>query len=139
MCCSKLMSRAVRSAKRDWNIKLTARHHEHVRRVVHDLIERDQRKAPGHKLNDRSQPGHRCANSKAGKSVLANRRIDDSSRREPLEQTLTLLVSAMIFGSFRAHEENVRVALQLFRERFVQRLTVSDFPHDFPPSKKAYL
>ena len=39
MRCAELVCGAVRAAKRDGNIKLAARHREHVRGVVHDLIE----------------------------------------------------------------------------------------------------
>ena len=41
---AELMRRAVRTAERDRDIELPARHREHVRRVVHDLVERDEAK-----------------------------------------------------------------------------------------------
>src|ERR1700736_5706735 len=136
---SQLMSRAVRSAKGDRNIKLPARHHEHVGRVVHDLVERDQRKTPGHELDNRTEAGHGRANPEACETIFADGRVDDSFRAEALEQTLAHFISPMVLGDFLAHQENIWVALQLFSERFIQRLTISDFPHCAPPSKNAYL
>src|SRR2546423_13121375 len=135
MSRGELMSRAVWSAERDRNIKLAARHHEHVGRVVHDLVEGNKRKAPGHELDDRPKPGHGRADAKAGKTVFADRRIDDSSRSETFEQTLAHFVSALIFRDFLAHQKNIRVARQLFGKRFVESLTISDLPHDLSPLK----
>jgi len=45
-----------------------------------------------------------------------------------LEQALTHFVRAVVFGDLFPHEENVRITLQFFRERFVQCLTISNFP-----------
>ena len=112
---------------------MAAGHHEHVGRVVYHLIERDQRKTPSHEFNDWPQPGHRRANSKTGKTVFTDRRVDDSSRSEAFEQTLAHLVGAVILRDFLAHEENIRVTLELLSERLVQRLAIRDLPHDFSP------
>src|SRR4030095_618642 len=130
-----LMRGAIWSAKGNWNIKLSARHHQHVRRVVHDLIEGDQRKTKRHEFDDRPQTGHGRADSQSGKTVFADWRIDDSLRSESLEQSLADFVCALIFGDFLAHQENIRIARELFGERFVQRLTVGNLSHDFPPLK----
>ena len=127
------MRRSVRPAKSDRNIKLPAGHGQHVRRVVHHLIERDQGKAERHELDDRPETDHRRADAHSGKSVLADRRIDHSIRTKTIEQTLADLVGAVIFRHFLAHQENVRIALQLFRQRFVQGLSVSDFAHVHGP------
>src|SRR5262249_10929269 len=96
MSRGELMRGSVRPAKGDRNIELTARHHEHVRRVVHDLIERDERKTPGHELNDRPQTGHGRADAQTGESVFANRRVDDSFRSEAFKQSLADFVSTVI-------------------------------------------
>src|ERR1700739_3470149 len=97
------MRGTIGSTESDRNIELPARHHEHVGCVVYDLIERHQRKAPGHELDDRSKPGHGGADSKPSESVFADRRVNDALRSEAFEQTLTDLVSTMIFGHFFAH------------------------------------
>ena len=129
------MRRTIRSAKRNGNVELPARHQEHVRRVVHHLIERYERETERHELDDRSQADHRRADPQPGETVFADRRVDDSSRPKPFQQTLADFVSAVIFGDFFAHEKNIWVALELFGERFVQRLTICDFSHSFAPLK----
>src|SRR5712692_11135968 len=126
---AELMRRAVGSAKCDRNIELPAGHREHVGRVVHNLVERDERKAEGHELNDWSQTDHGSADSQTSETILADRRIDDSFGAEAFEQSLTDFVSAVIFGDFLAHEENVWITLQFFHERFVECLTISNFSH----------
>ena len=129
MSRAELMCRAVWSAKRDRDIELPARHREHIRRVVHDLIECDQRKTERHEFDDRPQPDHGRADAQAGKSVLADWSVDDAFRPEALKQALAHLVSAVVFRDFFAHQKNVRIALQFFRERFIECLAISDFSH----------
>src|SRR6266550_5721671 len=103
---AKLMRGSVRSAKRDRDIELTPRHREHVRRVIHDLIECDERKAERHKFNDRPQSDHRCANSQPCKAVLADWGINDSTRSKSLKQPMAYLVGTLIFADFLTHQEN---------------------------------
>src|SRR6266487_1992546 len=129
MRSAELMCRAVWSTKGDRDIKLSPRHRVHIRGVVHDLIECHQRKAERHKFNDRPQADHCRAHSQAGKSVLADWSVDDSSRAKALKQTMADLVSALIFRYFLAHQKNIRITLQFFRERFIERLTICDFSH----------
>src|SRR5213593_1486217 len=131
---AQLMRRSVRSSKRDGNIELTARHREHVRRVVHHLIEGYERKAKGHELNDRPQPDHRRADSEACESVFADRSVNNPPRPEALKQALADLVCALIFGNLFAHQKNIRISLQFLSERFIECLTISDFSHGFAPS-----
>src|SRR5436309_8221840 len=131
---AQLMRRSVRSSKRDGNIELAARHREHVRRVVHHLIEGYERKAERHELNNRPQPDHRRADSEAGKPVLADWSINNPPRPKALKQALAHLVCALVFGDFLAHQENIWIPLEFFRERFIERLTISDFSHGFAPS-----
>src|SRR5438034_9387990 len=130
---AELMRRSIRSAERNRDVKLSTRHRVHIWGVVHDLVERDQRKAECHKLDNRPQPDHRRPHAKARESILADRSIDNTSRSEALEQALAYFVSAIVFGDLFAHEENVRITLQFFRERFVERLAISNFPHAFAP------
>src|SRR5437016_8666894 len=129
MRSAELMCRAVWSTKGDGNIKLPARHCVHIRGVVHDLIECHQRKTERHKFNDRPQTDHCRANSQAGKSVLADWGVNDPPRAKALKQTVADFVGALVLWYFLAHNINIGIALQFFRERFVQRLTICDFSH----------
>ena len=102
-------------------------------RVVHHLIEGDERKTEGHELDDRPQADHGRADAHAGETVLADRRVDDPLRPEAIEQTLADFVGAVVLRDFFAHEEDIGIALEFFSERFVQRLAISDLPHASAP------
>ena len=130
---AKLVRRTVRSAKCDRDIELAAGHREHVRRVVHHLVEGDERETERHEFDDRPQPDHRGADAHAGKTVFTDRRVDDPLGPETFEQALAHFVSAVVFGDLFTHQEDVRIARQLFGERFVERLAVSDFSHALAP------
>src|SRR6266404_6676067 len=116
------MSWTIRSTKGDRDIKLTTRHGEHIRGVVHHLIERHKRKAERHELDDRPQSDHGRADAESGKTILADRRIDDPLRTEAFEQTLRNLVSTVVFRNLLAHKKDVGIALQFLGQRLVQRL-----------------
>ncbi len=133
MRSAELVRWSVRSAKRDWDIKLPARHREHVWRVVHDLIKGDQRKAERHKFNNRSQTNHRCSHAETRESVFTDWGVYNAPWAEPLEQALAHFVSAIVFRDFFAHEKDIGVALKFLRERFVERLTIRNFSHGFVP------
>src|SRR6266487_1431152 len=106
------MGRAVRSPKSDRNVELSARHREHVGRVVYNLIESDERETEGHELDNRAQADHGRADAESGKTVFTNRGVDDAPRAEALEQALAHFVSAVVFRDFFAHQKHVRIALQ---------------------------
>src|SRR5437899_6256293 len=131
---AELVRGSVRTPECDGYIELAARHREHVRGVVHGLIEGYERKAERHKFNDRPQSDHRRADSEAGKPVLADWSINNPPRPKALKQALAHLVCALIFGDFLAHQENIWIPLEFFRERFIECLTISDFSHGFAPS-----
>src|SRR5947207_3499695 len=126
---AELMGRSVRPAKSNWNIELPTRHREHVWRIVDYLIEGNQGKTKRHELNNWPQPDHCRTDSHSRKTVFADRGIDDPSRSEAIEQSLADFVSAVVFGDFFAHQKDIRIALQLLGQRFVQSLTVCDLSH----------
>ena len=128
-CADELQRRAVRAAEDDRDVELAARHVEHLRRGVHDLVEREQREVPRHELDDRPQPDHRRADADAGEAELGDRRVDDAHLAELLEQPLRDLVGALVDGDFLAHEEDAVVALHLLAQRLVQRVAIRDDWH----------
>src|SRR5256885_1870178 len=103
MSRAELVRRPVWSPERDRNIKLAARHHEHVGRVVHDLIEGHEREAESHELDDRSQSNHGCADAESSETVLTNWRIDNTLRAKSFEQSLTHFIGAVVFRDFLPH------------------------------------
>src|SRR5205809_7244860 len=126
---AELMRGSVRTQECDGYIELAARHREHVGGVVHHLIEGYERKAERHKFNDRPQSDHRRADSEAGESVFADWSVNDPPWPKALKQALADLVCALIFGDLFAHQKNIRVPLEFFPKRFIERLAISDFSH----------
>src|SRR5947208_9242512 len=113
---------------------MPAWHRKRVQGAVHDPIESDEREAERHELNDWAQPDHCCADSQARKSVLADGSVDDPSWPKALKQTVADLVSALVFRNLFAHQKDIWITLELFRERLVERLTICDFSHGLAPS-----
>src|SRR5215813_8456165 len=109
---SKLMRRAVRAAEGDRYVELTATHRQHIGRVVHHLVEGDEREAKSHELNDRAQSDHGGPNPESGKSIFGNGRVDNSFWPETFEQTLRDFVGTLVLRHLLAHEENIRIAFQ---------------------------
>ena len=126
---AELMRRSVRSSKCDRDVELSTRHCEHIWRVVYNLVERDERKTECHKLDNRAQSDHRRSHAETGESVFTDWGVDDAPWPKALEQPLAHFVSAIVFGDLFAHKKDIRVALQFLRERFVERLTIRNFPH----------
>ena len=58
-------------------------------------------------------PAKARANSEPGEALLGDRRIDDPSGTELLQQALRHLVGALILRHLLAHDEHVRVAAHL--------------------------
>src|SRR5437762_625769 len=130
---AELMRRPIWAAEGDWNVELAAGHRQHVGRIVDDLIESDQRETECHELDDRAQPHHSRTYAHSGETIFADRRVDDPSRPETLEQSLADFIGTLVFGDLLSHQKNIRIALQLLRERFVESLTIRDFSHGFVP------
>src|SRR5436190_1967279 len=97
------MGGTVRPAKRDRDVELSARHCEHVRCVVYNLIECNQRETKRHELDYWTQPNHRGSNPHACETILTDRRIYNSMGTESFQQTLADLVSAIILCDFFSH------------------------------------
>ena len=86
------------------------------------MIHRLHGEVERHELDDRLQARKRRADAEAGKPVLGDRRIDHAHGAEFLQQPLSHLVGALIFGHFLAHHEDGLVAPHLFRHGIAQRL-----------------
>ena len=73
-----LPPRARRHADHERHADLSARHVPQRRRVVEDLIEREQAEVHGHDLDDRAHPGDRRADARADERRLRERRVADA-------------------------------------------------------------
>jgi hypothetical protein len=126
---AELERRAVRSAEHDRHRVLAARHIQHLRRGVHDLIEREEGEVPRHEFDDGPQTDHRGTGTDAREAELRDRRIDDAHLAEILEQAPGHLVGALVNADFLAHEEDTVIAVHLFTQRLIQRVAVGDYRH----------
>ena len=68
--------------------ELAARHVEGLGRRVDDLVDRLHGEVEGHELDDRAQARERRADADAGETVLGDRRVDDATIAEFLQQSL---------------------------------------------------
>ncbi len=126
---TELVRRAVGAAEHDGHVELAAGHGEHVRGVIDDLIERHERERERHELDDGPQARHRRPDAQPGEPGLGDGGVDHAFGAEAFQQALADLVSAVVFGHFLAHEEDVRIALHFFDQGFVDGLAVGDFSH----------
>ena len=75
-----------------------------------------------HELDDRLQPAHRCANTKAGKAIFGDRRVHHALVAELVQQALRHLVGALILRHFLAHHEDGLVGAHLLGHGVAQCL-----------------
>src|ERR1041384_2007082 len=129
---------SVGTAEHNRHPNLPARHVEHFRGRIHDLVEREQRKVPRHELDHRAEPAHRGADADAGESKLGDGRIDDALGAELLEQSPAHLVRALIDADFLTHQEDVGIALHLFAQRLIQGVSIRESGHRQSASTSRY-
>src|SRR5262245_21109472 len=101
-----LMRDPVATSEDDRHFELPAGHVAHVGGVVDELIKCDEREAPTHQLDDRTQTCHGRADAQAAESSLADRCIKDAPRPKLREHSFRYLVSAVVLAHFLAHEED---------------------------------
>ena len=82
-----LPARTGGHADHERHVELPARHVEDRRRVVHDLIEREQAEVHGHDLHDGPQARHGRADAGADEGGLGQRRVPDALGPELLEES----------------------------------------------------
>src|SRR5947209_1777846 len=109
-----LISRTIRTAENDGHLKLPARHIEHLRGVIDDLIGREDREVPRHEFDHRPQPSHRRSDTDSRKPKLSYGRIDNALVAKLLPQTARDLVRAVVLGDLLAHDEDVLVSQNFF-------------------------
>src|SRR5690606_35623161 len=100
-----------------WRAHLTTRHIKCLGSRVDDLVNGLHRKVEGHELDDWLQARHRSTNADTGKAVLGDWSIDNALCTKFLQQTLSDLVGALVFGNFFTHDEDFFVRAHFFRHR----------------------
>ena len=118
-----------RPANDERDVNRTAGHVAQIGRIVQYLIERDGVKAPEHELDHRTDAEHGGADANADKSGLADRRVNDASWAETIQQALSDLVRSMKLADFFAHHDDVGIALQFFGQSLVESFAIGDEWH----------
>jgi hypothetical protein len=103
---AKLPAGAVVASEDDGAAPLPARHVEHLRGVVEDLVRGDEAERPAHELDDRAQSVIAAPIAMPGESGLGDRGVDDALRAELVEHALADLVRAVVLGDFLTDEED---------------------------------
>src|SRR5881396_191230 len=124
MLSAQLVRGRSRPANYDRHTDLPAGHVADLRRVVHNLIHREDRKVKGHHLDDGTKSGHGRADRQAGKSQFGDRRIDDAPGAELFQEALADLKGALIVGDILTDQEDLLVAPHLLPQRFVERFPI---------------
>src|SRR5262249_47421464 len=124
-----LHRRTAGAAEHDRHVELPAAHLEDLRRVVDDLVDRDEREVERHEFDDRPEADHRRADPDAGEAHLGDRRVDDAALAEPLQQALRDFVGAVVVPALLAHDEHARIALHLLAHRLLKCLAIADDRH----------
>ena len=86
--CSAALARAALGAQDEWHRELAARHEVRLRRLVHELVERERQEVDEHDLDHGPQSRLRCADGNAADSRLGDRRVADALRAELLDEPL---------------------------------------------------
>ena len=123
-----------RHADHQRHAELAAGHVPDRGRVVHDLVEGEQREIDRHDLDDRPHAAHRRADARAGEGGLGQRRVADAFGPELVQKPLGNGVAAAVMADILAHQEDAAVALHGFADRFPDRLAVGRLGgHDAMP------
>ncbi len=110
----------------DGHVELPAGHVRDRRRVVDDLVERQQAEVDRHDLDDRSHAAHRGADAGADECGLGQRRVADAFLTELVEQSLAHSEAAPVLADVFAHQEDAGIVTQRLAEGALHRLAVGD-------------
>src|SRR5437016_13596862 len=133
MLGAQLVRGRSRPANYDRHTDLPPGHVPELRRIVHDLIHREDREVKGHHLDDGMEAGHGSADGQAGKPQFGDRRIDDAPGAELFQEALADLEGALIIGDILADQEDFLVAAHLFPQSLVERFPIGDGHYTRPP------
>ena len=97
--------------------------------VVDDLVVGHVGETPEHKFHHRTQAHHGGPHPEPDEASFADRSINNTLVAETLPEALGDFVSAVVFGDFLAHDDDVFIALEFLGEGIVEGLAVSDDGH----------
>ena len=114
---AELAAGAAGHADDERDVDLAVRHVVQLRRVVDDLVDREQAEVDRHQLDHRLQAGHRRADAGADDDGLSDRRVAHALLAELVEEALRDGVGAAVSADVLAHEEHAFVVLELLAQR----------------------
>ena len=120
---------AGRHADHERHAELAARHVPERRRVVDDLVERQQAEVDRHHLDDRAQAPERRADAGADERALRERRVAHAVGAELLQQAAAHRVGAAVAPHVLAHQEHPRVPGERLAQGAPHRVAVRQLGH----------
>src|SRR6266702_2157555 len=121
MLGGQLVAGAARHPYHQGHLRLAAEHVADLRRVVDDLVVRDQREVDGHHLHHRAKAEHRGADGAAYYHLLGDRGVDDSLSAEPIKEPFGDAIGATELADVLADQVHGVVALHLLGQRLTKR------------------
>src|SRR5690606_10033765 len=121
--CRQLPGGPVGTTEYDGDLELPAGHVPDLRRIVDDLVERDEGEVERHELDNRPEPLERSTNSDSGKACFGDWCIDHTLRPELFEHAFAHFVRSVVLGDFLTHEENILIPLHFLDHRRPDRFT----------------
>src|SRR6266436_2760912 len=129
MLCTELMARALRCAYNHRHLGVATEHVMNLGGVVDDLIDREQTKVDRHQLDDRLEPAHRGADSRADYREFRNRRVTHALFAVDGEQPVGDLECAAEVADLLAHDEYTLIAVEFLAQGLVECFPVSNLGH----------
>ncbi len=126
MLCRQLAAGAGRHANDDRHRELAARHMADGRRIVDDLVERQEAEIDRHDLDDRAHPAERRADPGADEGRFGKRRVADAFGAELVEQPLGDRIAAAVAPDILAHQKDARIGKKSLADRFADRIAIGD-------------
>src|SRR6059036_64689 len=119
-----LVRRRARAPDHDGDAELSSGHVADLRRVVDDLIHRQEGKVERHHLDDRAESRHGRPDGQAGEAQLGDRRVHDATRTKFFQEPLADLEGALVIGHILPYQEDSVVPAHLLAQGLVQRFPV---------------
>ena len=117
-------SRPTLGSHDERHARLSPEHEPVLRRLVHDLVDRQTGEVDVHELDDRPEACEGGPDARPDDPDLADRRLADAVGPELREQPGGHLERAAVLGDVLAHDQDPGIPLHLESERVTKRLGV---------------
>jgi hypothetical protein len=121
--------RAEVGAQDQRGLQLAARHVVGLRRLIAELVHRQEQEVAEHQIDDRPRTRHRGADRNSHEAGFGDRCVDNSLASEFLHQPREDLERGPRFRDVLADHEDRRIAPHLLGDGLVDGCGQSDLPH----------